>query len=209
MVNNEITHRMNIIVKKQLTNIINRAVESLKEIIISSYDSALSGVKIPLGSRIDLNDIKASLVDQLNEFNYISSNGTIDISVPDMETFDFSKNPNLRLLQTILEGVVGVYVLVNGNEFVSVYGHKPINEETLDESFAPADMLYLIPYSPKVQSVEAKLKTKFTKYPFSNMPPVRLFEDGEDYVKVNIEKWIDTSLKMAEKEFINSYKGAN
>jgi hypothetical protein len=206
MDNKKIANDMKTLVKNQLIETITEFVESLKEIIVSSYDSALGGVMVSPGSRINLQDIKASLIEQLNQFNYVSANGTINISVPDMENFNFSKNPNLRLLQTILEGVVGVYVLVDGKEFVSIYGHKPINEETLEESFAPAEMLYLVSYSPKVQSIEAKLKKKFTKYPFSNMPPVRLFEEGE---RLDISPYIDKAISEAEKKFVNSYKGAN
>jgi hypothetical protein len=206
MDNKKIANDMKTLVKNQLVETITEFVESLKEVIVSSYDSALGGVMVSPGSRINLQDIKASLIEQLNQFNYMSIGNTVDVHVPDMENFNFSKNPNLRLLKTILEGVVGVYVLVDGKEFVSIYGHKPINEETLEESFAPAEMLYLVSYSPKVQSIEAKLKKKFTKYPFSNMPPVRLFEEGE---RLDISPYIDKAISEAEKKFVNSYKGAN
>jgi len=206
MSNNKIAEDMERLVKKQLIETITEFVESLKEIIISSYDFAIGGVVVPTGSKINLQNIRSSLMEQLDKFEYIIVDSNVKVNVPDMETFNFSKNPNLRLLQAILEGVVGTYVLVNGKEFVSIYGHKPINEETLEESFAPADMLYLVSYSPKVQSVEAKLKTKFTKYPFSNMPPVRLFEEAES---LDISPYIDKAMKVAEKKFVSNYKGAN
>jgi len=206
MNNNKIANDMKTLVKKQLIETITEFVESLKEIIVSSYDSALGGTIVAPGSRINMQDIRASLIEQLNQFNYMSMGNSVEVHVPDMENFNFSKNPNLRLLKTILEGVVGVYVLVDGKEFVSIYGHKPINEETLEESFAPAEMLYLVSYSPKVQSIETKLKKKFVKYPFSNMPPVRLFEAGAG---LDIGPYIKKAIEEAQKKLGDSVKGAN
>jgi len=205
MVKNETLSAIKDVVKKQAVETIIEFSEDIKARIVNSFDLALGGVVITPGSKINIQNIRSSLIDQLNEFNYVTVGNSISMHVPDMETFNFSKNPDLRLLQAITEGVIGTFVLVNGKEFVSIYGHKPINEETLEESFAPGDMLYLVPYSPKVQSAEAKLKTKFTKYPFSNMPPLRLFEEAENFANKNLEDKLRVDIEKRIKE---KYKGS-
>lgn len=208
MINKKVLKDMNTLVREQLLVTFTKSIESFKDVIMSTYDSNLLSIVVAKGSKISLSDIRESLIEELNIFSYINMNGSVTLSTPDMETFNFNKDANLRLLKTILEGISGTYVEMTGKDYESVFGKKPISEDTLDESFAAADTIYLIRYLPQIRSAENRLKKVFVQYPFSNIAPIRLFEEGDKFVAQNLNSWIETSIEEAQKKFINMYKGA-
>ena len=56
----------------------------------------------------------------------------------------------------------------------------------------------LVPsYGTLLKTAQAVLDKKLVLFPFSNFPPVDLFEPMKDYVDNNINTWISKSIKLA------------
>lgn len=208
MVSSKPVKDMGVLVKEQLLTTFTKEIEHIKKVIMNVYDSTTLSTNTSKGSKINLSNIRESFIEALNEFEYIKISKSVELSVPDMETFNFSKNANLKILKTVLEGISGTYVEVTGKDYEGIYGKKVISEESLDESFSPSETIYLLRYTQQVRNAETKLKKKFVLYPFSNLPPIRLFEEGSKFTSNNINYWIKTSIKEAQRLFVAIHKGA-
>lgn len=191
--------------RKHLLKKFNEVAEEIKNIILDSFDNELSAVS-DRSSRTNPAYYRDDFEKRLSRFDFIEDNdSTISLIVPDMENFDFSGK--LKIIQTIMEGVVGSYVEVDEDQYKHIFNKRPINEDPLDEYVPPSERIYLVKYLPAVRQAERDLNTKFAKYPFSNKPPVDIMEAAERLVNDNIDRWISDALEEANKELAKSYKG--
>jgi len=182
-------------------------VERIKYAIIEEYDQELVDVVTDRKSKTNPNYYREEFVARLDTFKYITKEQDgITLSVPDMETFDFSGR--LRVIQSIMEGLPGLYVEMNEEEYVSVFRKRPLNADPLDETTSPKERIYLVRSNAKVRNAERDRKKKFVKYPFSNTPPIRVLDVAGAYVDRNLDEWIDEALERSQKEFTTMYKGA-
>jgi len=83
-----------------------------------------------------------------------------------------------------------------------MYNKKPISSEPYDDSVPAKERIYLLRYTSDVQRREL---TTFrgrvlVPYPFSNSPPVRLFDPVNKFVNDNISSWIDDIIQDTIKE---------
>ena len=196
-----------VLVHKKIKDRLIEAVEEIKEIIISEYDDELVGVVTDRNSKTNPNLYRDEFINRLNKFNYLEDNSSFSIRVPTMANFDFSGR--LRVIETIMEGVSGIYVEVNEEDYIKIFGKKPINEEPVDRYVTAKDRIYLERYDTKIRKAEIDLNKKFVRYPFSNSPPIRIFDAGERFVDKNIDNWIEEAINNAQREFVNNYKGAH
>jgi len=142
---------------------------------------------------------------RVEAFNFIeATNGNVKFTTPDSKNFDFSGS--LRVLETILEGVIGVYVEVDEDQYKALYGKKNIPIDPLDASVSSKDRIYLLKYNAFIKSKEKELKTKFVRYPFSNTPPIDIFASVDKYVSNNLSLWISEGIDSAKVDFIKKYK---
>ena len=203
----KIPKNFNIIVKKQLLLELNKAVPFIKQRIMETFENELMGVVTDRKSKTNPLFYKDEFEDRLNNFLYISSvDSAVTISVPDMDTFDFSGR--LKVLKTIMEGTVGVYVEVSAADFGKVFNKQPTNIDPVDTYVPKKDMIYIIKYNSKVRRAENTiLNKKLVRYPFSNSPPIDVLQAGQDYVDENVDTWIDTSIQQAEDTFVQGFGG--
>jgi len=203
----DIIKDMDKLVRKRLNMKFSRAVEEIKQAIIAEYDEELVDVVTDRNSKTNPNLYRDEFIDRLNSFSYIEDSGdTMSINVPSMETFDFSGR--MKVLETIMTGLAGIYVEINEEDYITIFNKRPINEDPLDEYISSKDRIYLVRRTAKIRRAENELNKKFVRYPFSNTPPIRILEEGEKFVEENIGRWIEEALEEAQKEFVRTYKGA-
>ncbi len=197
------------IVKKELTNILSiEVVPEVKDIIINSYNINLNDVVKDRRSKIRPEDYLLEFSDRLDSFNFFKKkeNGVTFVT-PDMENFDFSGR--LSVIQTILEGTVGNYYEVSGEDYRRLTGKNPISKESIDSTLPIKDRVYLLRSTdPVVKKAEVEFGKKYlVPYAFSNTPPIDIMIDAQRFVDNNMDYWIDSAIKMANKEFISIYDG--
>jgi hypothetical protein len=182
-------------------------IEEIKKRIIDKYDEELTSAVTDRNSKTNPILYRNEFVDKLNEFVFIEDNsGTLHLNVPNMENFVFAGR--LKVLETILNGVAGVYKEVSEKDYVEAFGKKPVNEDPIDEYVPVDDRIYLVRNTPILRRAEDRLRKEFTKYPFSNKPPIDIFDEVGEYVDSNIGSWIEDSIEKAQKGVVSKYKGA-
>lgn len=191
--------------KKNLNDTLINAIEEIKQIIIEEYDEELMSAKKDRRSKIDYDKYRNEFISRLENFQFIKDNGNgIVLDIPDMETFDFSDG--LEIVQTMMEGLSGIYVEVNEKEYSYIFGRKPKLTDAIDKSVASKDRVFLIRYIGNVRNAEKDLNKRFVRYPFSNIPPIDVLEAGDIFVRDNLDEWVNNSIGRANKEVVTSYK---
>ena len=204
---NKLSGDLNTLIKQKLNAKFKWAADQIKKVIIDEYDDELVDVVTDRESKTNPNLYRDDFIDRLGKFEFVESTGQrLSIKVPDMETFDFSGR--LKVIEAIMEGMAGIYVEVNEDDYVTIFGKRPINQEPLDDFVPPKERIYLVRYTSKLKQVERDLNKKFVRYPFSNTPPIRILEEGERFVDSNLSVWIEEALEEAQKEFVTTYRGA-
>ena len=192
-------------VRKNIKNEFNNAIDEIKQVIIEEYDDKLMGSTVNSKSLIDYNMYREEFISRLNDFQFIKENGNIiTLDVPDIETFDFSDG--LEIVQTMMEGLSGVYVEVNEKEYSYIFGSKPRVAEAVDGRVPPKNRVFLVRYTGRVRSAEKEGSKQFVRYPFSNTPPIDILEAGNLFVNNNLNVWINNAIERSNKEVVTSYK---
>lgn len=190
-----------------INNKFTKEVDTVKSVIMDSYDEKLLDVVTDRSSKTNPNLYRDDFSERVDKFEYIERDGkSLSFVTPDMENFDFSGR--LKVIETILNGVAGLYVEINEEDYVAVFDKKPINEESFYEYVAPKDRIYLIKYSSIIRRAESKLRKRLVRYPFSNSPPIDVFGAGSSYIDKNIGSWVKTAIEMSKNEYVTRNKGA-
>jgi len=198
----KISKDLNIIIGFKLKEKFYDVAEELKRVLIEKYESELVGVVTDRNSKTNPDLYKDDFIDRLNKFTYVEADyNHVKLIVPDMENFDFSGR--LEVIESIMEGLAGLYVEMNGDDYKSVFNKAPINTKPFDDYISPKDRVYLVRYSNRIRSFEKKLKKRFVKYPFSNTPPIDILSEGEVFVSNNLDSWVDDVVSSSEKELAN------
>lgn len=200
-----VSKKIESVLKKQLKIDAEVFIEEIKQVILNEYENKLMVFKPDNKSKIDYNSYRDEFILRLDNFQFIKDNENgITLDVPDMETFDFSDG--LELIETIMEGLSGVYVEANEQEYSYIFGRKPRLVDAIDKSMSPKNRTFLIRYIGKVRRAEKELNTRFVRFPFSNTPPIDILEAGKLFVDENIDQWVNDSIEQANKEVVNGSK---
>lgn len=203
----KISKDMDKLIKQKLNMKFKQAASQINEVIIAEYDGELVDVVTNRNSKTNPNLYREDFIERLEQFEYLETSGnTLSINVPDMETFNFSGR--LKVIEHIMEGSAGIYVEISEEDYIKAFGKRPINQEPLDEYVPSKEKVYLIRYNQKARQAERDLDKKFVRYPFSNTPPIKILEEGENFVDDNMSRWIEEALEEAQKEFVSTYRGA-
>jgi len=199
--------------KRKLLERLERATEKVIELIMDEYDDelvAVSNSNRQVGKVLDFaGKRRDEFIKRLEKFEFIIENrNNIKFMMPTMESFDLSGN--LQIFANIFEGTMGVYYVVDGEEYEKIYGKRPINAEPLDEYMPKKDRLYLIKKSGAVdRKVRGVLKKNINdiRFPFSNTPPINILDTASDYVEDNMSDWVQKSIAESVKRVTKKYKG--
>jgi hypothetical protein len=104
-----------------------------------------------------------------------------------------------------MEGTAGIYVEVSAEDFEKMFGKRAISKEPFDTSVPKKDLIYLMRYNNIVRTAERRVfgQGYLVRYPFSNTPPVHIFDDAEKFANEELDKMlketINTSIKKLRK----------
>lgn len=176
----------------------------IQDMIMESYDSELVGVVTNRDSKTNPLFYREEFLTALYNFEYIKEGiSTITLSVPDEDNFPWLQG-KLRIIKNILDGTVGAYVEVDEEQYIKMYGKRPISETPYDNTVPRKERIYLLRYTADVQRRERESlgrRGALVQYPFSNIPPIDIFGPTNDYVENNLDNWIDETITKAQKEF--------
>lgn len=178
--------------------------ETIKPLIMEKYDDTLVGTVTDMDSKANPLFYRDDFEARLEDFEFISDDGKT-LRLPDMENFDFSGR--LAIIQDIMEGTLGKYVEVTKEDFVGMFNYAPINQQPIDEYLPPDKRVYKVPYMPIVKKWFAERNKKIVFYPFSNTPPLRIFEEVNAYAEKNMEEWMDEVVKEVIKVYTRKHGG--
>jgi len=208
---NKAVKSLDAILKEELEKEFEGRMVEIRELIMEEYNMNLSSVVIDRQSRTNpgLPKYIEAFKEELDEFEMltIESAGLV-VTMPDTENFNF-KSGTLKVIQNILEGTAGVYVEIDAEQYEKMYGKRPIGLQAFDDTARKKDMVYIIRYTSVVRRKEREAfgKQELRRYPFSNTPPIDIFDSANRYIKDNIRDWIDTSLKRSLKRLKKEYRG--
>lgn len=192
------------LIDQELLNKLTSNVEEVKELIIETYDQELINVVTSSDSKTRPEDYLDDFMEKLEEFEYIEEvNDQLIFRVPDMENFDFSGR--LRVIENILEGIVGTYVEITGGQWLQIFGKSKVPTDPIDSSVPVKERVYLLKYNAFIKGKEKELNVKFVRYPFSNAGPMDIFDDVNRYVSDEISKWIDEAVSNAQTRLSEEY----
>lgn len=189
--------------KKQIISRLEVASVEVTDYIMKLYDDELVSVVTDRDSRANPLYHREEFLERLNGFKYIEDFGDIiNFIVPSMNNFDFSGC--LKIIENIMDGTAGVYIEIDGKQYEALFlNKKPPIVEALDRSVPKNRMIYLVKYN---YGLGKRWKTifpreKMVRFPFSNSPPIRIFEEANIFVDENLDKWVNDAVDNTTKKF--------
>lgn len=189
--------------KKHVISRLEFAFMEVTDHIMELYDNLLIAPVTDRNSRANPSFYRDEFVERLNNFEHTEVFGdAVNFIVPSMNNFDFSGR--LKMTENIMDGTAGVYIEVDGRQYESLFPNKkPPVVEALDRSVPKSRMIYLVKHSYGLERRWKNIfpKTRMVMFPFSNVPPIRLFEYTNDFVDEKLGKWIDEAIDNTADEF--------
>ena len=179
-------------------------VPQIKESIMDQYDSELVDLVTDRKSKTNPILYREEFEELLDEFEYIiEGDHYTTLKVPDMENFSWGTG-RMRVIENILDGTSGLYVEVDEQQYVQMYDRQPQALKPYDNTVPRAQRIYLLKYTPEVQRVEMEVFNRkvLVIYPFSNTPPIDIFDPANKLVETNLKLWISDSIKSVSKEYV-------
>lgn len=176
----------------------NEIVPIIISTIQDDYSFMLMDIVIDKRSRVHPEQYRDEFNYRLDNFEFIKLyDMKIILIVPDVEIFDFSGQ--LKILHTIIEGISGIYIEVDTNEYIEIFGSIPMDDEYMDNF--NVDDLYLVQYSPFIMRREKELSKKFVRCSFSNSPPLDIFKRANEMIDNDLDTWIDETISKIKFKF--------
>lgn len=179
-------------------------IPQIKESIMEQYDSELVDPVTDRRSRTNPILYREEFEELLDNFEYIiEGDHFTTLKVPDMENFPWGAG-RMRIIENILDGTSGLYVEVDERQYIQMYNIQPKALKPYDETVPSAQRIYLLKYTPEAQRVEMEVfgRKVLVRYPFSNTPPIDIFEPVNKLVETNLKLWISDSIKDISKEYV-------
>lgn len=189
--------------KKNVISRLELATTEVIDFIMKLYDDMLIGPVIDVNSKTNPAHYRDEFLERLNNFEYIEDFGdVINFVVPSMDNFNFSGR--LKIIENIMDGTSGVYIEIDGKQYEMLFPNKkPPIVEALDRSVPKNRMIYLVKYNYGLGKIWRTVfpRKKMVRFPFSNSPPIRVFEDANTFVDDNLDKWINEAVGNTTKKF--------
>lgn len=175
----------------------------VKNVIMDTYDDMLIAPVTDMRSKTNPVLYRKEFNDALDTFQFVKPTDFNTVFVmPDMELFPFNRG-RLTIIKNILEGIIGTYVEVNEEQYMSLFGKRAILAEPYDKTVPIRERVYLVKYTTDIQRKEYQLyrRSVFVRYPFSNSAPIRIFDPAQKFVEENYTIWLNEILNKASKLF--------
>lgn len=186
---------------RYVENLENYYIPIMQDLILREYDVELTGRVTDRRSRTNPMFYRDEFEQALMDFEWIDVDvGKTTLMVPETETFNWRQG-RLTVIENIVEGVIGRFMEVNGEQYVAMYGKNPAIQP-FDKTVPRKQRVYTIRITIDGQRRwnTAYAKQGIVEYPFSNQPPVNLFDTANTYADENISKWIEEAIKEVKRE---------
>jgi len=127
------------------------------------------------------------------------SYGQVKLITPDTDNFNWEQG-RLRIIEDIVEGTVGIFVEIDEEQYIAMYEKRPIIQP-FDKTVPLKKRIYIVRLTGNIRRRwrETYPKDNIVRFPFSNQPPVDIFEAGSKYVEENIKDWINEAITTVQK----------
>ena len=173
--------------------------------VMAEYDSELVGAVTDRRSRTNPIIYRDEFRTALENFDYVKfDENTVKINLPEVDNFPWGTG-RLRVIQNILEGIIGTYVEVDEEQYVAMFNKRPAIEP-YDKTTQQKQRIYLLRWNSNVQRLWSDKFPKETPvwYPFSNMPSIDIFYRPNVEFEDNLGELMPDLVRKATKEaFIN------
>lgn len=190
-------------IKENVISRLDLAFIEVTEYIMKLYDDLLISQVTDRNSRANPLYYREEFLEKLNSFEHTDVlDNVVNFTVPSMSNFDFSGR--LKMIENIMDGTAGVYIEVDGRQYERLFPNKkPPITEALDRSVPKNRMIYLVKYNYGLAKRWKNIfpKERMVRFPFSNTPPIRLFEETDDFVDQKLEGWLEESIDEATDKF--------
>ena len=170
-------------------------------IILDTYDRELTGRVTDRKARTNPIYYRDEFETGLHNFKWLDvEKGKTVFMTPETDTFDWNQG-RLRIIENILEGTIGTFAEVDEEQYIGMYDKRPAIQP-FDRAVPLKERIYLLRLTGDLRRRwrEAFPRRQMVKFPFSNTPPIDIFNEANRYVEDNMQRWIDMSIKKAQKE---------
>ena len=190
-----------LIQERYIENLENYYIPIIQDIILQEYDGQLVGRVTDRRSRTNPIFYRDEFKQALLDFEWIekSRNKTIFIT-PETNTFNWRQG-RLRIIENIVEGTIGRFMEVDGEQYVAMYTKNPVIQP-FDKTVPRVERIYTLRITGDTRRRwrDSFPRLGIVEYPFSNQPPIDLFDAANQYVEENMKGFIDEAIKDATKE---------
>lgn len=185
-----------LIQEKYIENLENYYIPTIQNIILQEYDIELTGSVTDRKSKTNPIYYRDEFEQALLDFEYVGQ-GSIKLTTPETDNFNWNQG-RLKIIENILEGTSGIYVEIDEEQYIAMYGKRPIIQP-FDKTVPLKERIYIVRLTGDVRRRWAQTypKDKIVRFPFSNQPPIDIFEPADKYVQENINSWIDEAITTA------------
>jgi len=169
--------------------------------VMEEYDAKLSGAVTDRRSKTNPIYYRDEFQTALKNYDYITeSSKGVNISLPDIDTFHWNTG-RLRVIQNILEGIIGTYIEVSEEQYIGLFGRKPVIDP-YDKTVPRQERVYLVRFDSQINRIwqEKSPEEAPVKYPFSNMASIDIFFDPNREFIENINAWLPAIISRKSKE---------
>lgn len=176
------------------------AVPEIKEIILRNYQT-LALYRMHKDSKLKLTDFYDKLVDLLDNYLFIEvEDSSISLKVPNVVDIESSRVEELKVLLVIIEGLVGRYIELEEKE-VAALGLSISNGIVFEIN---NKKIFLFKRTAALDAAMKGAGIQRKSWPFSR--PVDIFNDADEFVEDNMDRWLKHSIEKARRELIQEYK---
>jgi hypothetical protein len=175
----------------------------IKDIILQEYDVELTGRVVDRKSRTNPVYYREEFEEALDSYTWIDRGWNYTtLSMPSVSNFNWNQG-RLRIIENILEGTIGTFIEVDEEQYIAMYGKRPV-ARPFDNTVSIKERIYLLRLNADVRRRwrSSYPKVSEVRFPFSNQPPIDIFDEANRYVKSEIRSWISEAIKQARKEIV-------
>jgi len=191
----------NLIQETYVFNLETYYIPIIQNIILEEYDIELTGRVTDRKAKTNPIYYRDEFEDALMNFEWIDESSTATTLItPETNTFNWRQG-RLRIIENIVEGTIGTFMEVDGEQYVAMYNKSPVIQP-FDKTVPRKERIYTLRITGDTRRrwATAFPKNSIVRYPFSNQPPIDLFDTANRYVEENIKGWIDEAIKESQKE---------
>ena len=171
-----------------------------------SYTLAFYSVNVDSKSLSNPENFLEDFKDVVSKFKYFAEGDELALHLPNEDTFDFSGK--LSVLKFIVEGIVGNFIELPETDLITILNTLDLRDQIKTilvglpgvegTDIAPELRFKLVPLESTLSTIfDSILGKELIKFPFSNTPPIDIFEYLHNYVDYNISSWIEEGVNKA------------